>query len=576
MSSRRSVKTKASGRTRDYAGIARQYAEDVLSGRVPACKWVKAAARRQLDDLRRKWSYTFDVDKACRACRFIELMPHIKGEWARRQERIRLEPWQVFIVAAIFGWVEKRTGRRRFRTVYLEVARKNAKSTLLAAIGLYMLAMDGEAGAEVYSAATTRDQARIVYDVAAQMAKRSPEFCADRGVEIWARAIAVEDSASQFAPLSSEGDTLDGLSVHFGSIDELHAHRTREVWDVMETATGARLQSLIFAITTAGTNRAGICYEQRLYLTKILNDTLHAHDGLGYKIDGDRHTDETYFGLIYTLDDADDWTDERVWVKANPNLNVSVRLDDLQRKARKAMSMASAAPNFQTKHCNLWVNADSSWMDMRAWDRAAARIEPADFLDWEWYFGLDLASKRDVASMVMLAKKGGETRIFSRHWLPEDAIEDSDNSQYAGWAENGHLIATDGNVIDHELLMSEIYEWAGKLHPRAIAYDPGYDRLIPHTLQNKGLPMVEVRATVMNFSEPMKQCEADVLSGTLMHDGNPVLTWMVSNIVCHRDAKDNIYPRKERDDNKIDGVIAWILGRSQCLGADVSSLRYLT
>lgn len=557
-----------------YADRSNSYARRVVSGEIIACKWVRAACQRHLDDLSAS-EFKFDPAAANRVCMFAEAMPHTKGEWARRGEKIRLEDWQAFVLCCLFGW-KRADNRRRFRTLYLEVARKNAKSTLLAVIALYLLACDGESGAEVYSAATTRDQAKIVFAAAKSMAQKEAEFRERFGIQCWKDSVTVESSDSYLKALSAEANTLDGLSPHGAIVDELHAHRTREVWDVLETGTGARSQPLLAAITTAGSNRAGICYEIRGYLTRILNTTLHRHDGLGYKVDGDSATDDTFFGLIYTLDDGDDWQDETVWLKSNPNLGVSVYLDDLRRQARKASHVASAQPNYLTKRHNIWVNADAAWMDMLAWDRAAADIDSDDYQDWSWTFGLDLASKRDITSLAMLAQRGKELRLFTRHWLPEDAIEDSGNAHYTGWEANGHIRSTQGNVIDHDVIISEVEELAEKLKPTAIAYDPGFDTLIPQTLKNRAFPMVEVRPTVLNFSEPMKQLEADVISGNLRHDGNPVLTWMISNVVCHRDAKDNIYPRKQRDENKIDGVVATILARGQSMAADTSELQYLT
>lgn len=542
-----------------FVEVARRYASDVLSGEIPACKWVKAAARRHFDDLADQSVYRLDEAASDRVCTFAELMPHTKGAWARKKERIRLKPAQVFILVSIFGWLRVADGLRRYRTVYLEMARKNAKSTLCSVIALYLLALDGEEGAEVYSAATTRDQARIVFAAARRMAELEPEFRRRFGVTVWKDSVTVDSTGSALKPLSAEANTLDGLSTHGGLIDEVHAHRTRDVWDVMETSTGSRSQPLIFGITTAGSNRAGICYEIRGYLCKVLNGTLHRHGGLGYKVEGDTAVDETFFGLIYTLDDDDDWQDEAVWIKANPLLGVSVYLDDLQRQAKKASHLASAQPGFLTKRMSVWVNADSAWMDMLAWERAAASLDMADYKGWDCTFGLDLASKVDITSLAILFQRDGEYVLFTRHWLPEDAISESSISQYAGWAQNEYLTATDGNVLDHEAVQAEIEALAEEYNPSAIGYDPGYDRIIPQNLANKGLPAVEVRATVMNFSEPMKQFEAITLGGKLKHDGNPVTAWMVSNVVCHRDAKDNIYPRKERDENKIDGVIAAIL-----------------
>ena len=347
------------------ATIANRYARAVVAGKTPACKWVKLACARHLADLERAkrrdpaFPFRFDRKRAGRICRFVELLPHIKGEWAKRGETLRLEPWQTFILACAFGWLRSADGLRRFRTVYLEIPRKNAKSTLSSALSLYMLALDGEAGADCYSAATKREQAKIVFGDARLMAMRAAEFRLRYGVEVFANSIVMPATGSRLSPLDAEAKTQDGLNVHFVCNDELHAHRTRALYDVLETATGARAQPLIWNITTAGSDRSGICYELRDYLTKIL-------DGV--------FVDETVFGMIYTLDDGDDWLDPAAWAKANPNLGVSVMPDDMQRLADKARQQPSARNPFLTKRLNVWVNADQAWMDMRAW---AACADPA-------------------------------------------------------------------------------------------------------------------------------------------------------------------------------------------------------
>ena len=533
-----------------YSERAAHYAQRVIAGEIVACKLTRLACERFLKDLQRTdWQWRFDTAQAERACMFIEMLPHIKGQWARQRLKITLEDWQVFIIANIFGWTDAHTGLRRFLTVYLEVARKNAKSTLAAGIGLYMLFADGEPGAEVYSAATTGDQARIVFEVARQMVLREGELVRG-GIDAQRHGLYMPDDARKFEPLNAEGSTLDGLNPHCTIIDELHAHKRRDVYDVLDTARGARDQSLLASITTAGSDRAGICYEQRTYVVKVLEGVFE---------------DERYFGVIYTLDDTDDWTDPAVWPKANPNYGVSVLAEDFERSAREAMNKLAAQNNFLTKRLNVWVNADSAWMDMRAWDRAgnpALKIE--DFEGEECFAALDLASKVDIAAKVLLFRRGKKYYAFGSYYLPEQAVDDGRNSQYSGWARAGRLTVTDGNVIDYDRLETDLKEDAGRFQMVEVPYDPFQAMQFSQRMQAEGLPMVEMRPTVLNFSEPMKELEKLVLEGSFEHDGDPVLTWMVSNVVCHRDQKDNIYPRKEREENKIDGVVALImaLGRA--------------
>lgn len=540
-----------------YVASAHSYARDVVAGGKPACKWVRLACQRQLDDLVRQddddWPYRFDLEAAEKPCYFVELLPHIKGKWAGGL--IVLEPWQLLILCAVFGWLHKQTGLRRFRTAYLEVPRKNAKSTLTSGLGLYLGFVDGEPGAEVYSAATTRDQARIVFGDAQAMTRKSPQFRSWCGVAVNAHNINQIRSASKFEPVSAEAGSLDGLNVHGGLIDELHAHKTRLVFDVMETATGSRTQSLLWLITTAGSNRAGICYEQRGYLLKLLTGVAK---------------DETYFGVIYTTDEGDDWTAPATWAKANPNYGVSVYPEDIARLAAKAMQMPAAQNNFLTKRLNVWVNADTAWMDMLAWDRCASpSLTPEEFEGEPCYVAFDLASKIDIAARVQLFTReldgAQHYYAFGRYYLPDETVEGNANSQYEGWRIEGRLIATPGNIIDFGYIEDDLRDIAARFLVREVPYDPYQATQFSTRMSDEGLPMVEMRPTVLNFSEPMKQLEALVRDGKFHHDGDPVLTWMVSNVVCHMDNKDNIYPRKERPENKIDGVVALIMAIGRAL-----------
>lgn len=553
---------------KDHAAIGLKYAKDVVVGNVVAGKWIKLACKRHLDDLKhgKKRGLVWNPAKANEICNYIEALPHIKGEWARRKELLVLEPWQSWVVGTAFGWYGP-DGTRRFRTTYVEVARKNAKSTVAAGVGLYMFTKDGEAGAEVYSAATTRDQAKIVFGVGRSMTRSTPDLQDIYGIEVNKHSLFIEETDSKFEALSAEGSSLDGLNIHCAVVDELHAHKTRAVFDVLETATGSRLQPMLFLITTAGFDRSGICYEQRTYVTKILDGVIE---------------DDTYFGAIYTLDDEDDWTDPVVWPKANPNYGVSVYETDMQRLARKAQEMASATNNFLTKRLNRWVNADVAWMDMRAWDRQANKdLALEQFAGEKCYIALDLSTKVDLAAMnFVFPRPDGQYITFTKFYLPEDTIEESHNSQYTGWERSGYIKTTPGNTIDYDIIEDDLREAQSLFDIQEIPYDPFQATQLSGHMVAEGLPMVEVRPTVLNFSEPMKEVEAMTLDGRLTHDGNPVMTWMISNVVAKLDNKDNIYPRKERPENKIDGPVALImnLGRAQVnanAGASVYNSRDL-
>ncbi|MCF8162402.1 MAG: terminase large subunit [Polynucleobacter sp.] len=559
-----------------YAATAKQYAQSVVTGAIPACHWVQLACQRQLNDLARfkgrDSPYRFNPKLSDRngrgfrpadnLCAFIERLPHVKGPLAG--EPISLEPWQVFILTTVFGWVTP-DGKRRFRRSYIEVRRGNAKSTLSSAVALYMLAADHEGGAEVYSLATTRDQARIVFGDAQTMARRSPGFRTRFSVNVGAHNMHVLASGSKFEALSAEGSTLDGLNIHFGCVDELHAHKTRTVYDVVETGTGKRDNSLLWVITTAGSNRAGICYEVRTFVSKLLDGVFE---------------DDTQFGIIYGLDDGDDWTSENALIKANPNWGISVRPEILGPLQAKAMQLPSAVNNFKTKHLNEWVNADTAWMDMRAWDACAdTSLDIDNFIGQPCWIGLDLASKTDIAALILVfahPEIADAYVTFGKYYLPEDTVHGAGNSQYSGWMRTGRLTVTPGNVIDFSWIEADLLDMASRFAIQAVAFDPFQATQLSTRMLAEGLPMIEVRPTVLNFSEPMKILEALVLQKKLAHDSDPVLTWMASNVVAHLDVKDNIYPRKERPENKIDGIVALIMalsraikpGDSVVLGAD--------
>lgn len=540
----------------DYVAIAKEYMSGVLDGSVPACSFVKQAVQRQLNDLRR-WGpeggdYYFDEKEASRPCWFIENLTHTKGELAGRA--IHLEPWQCFLLTTLFGWKAK-AGNRRFRSAYVEVSRGNGKSTLLSGIGLFCLCADHEPGAEVYSFATTREQAKIVFGDAQTMARGNRALQEAYGLEVTAHALYVPATNSTFQAKSAEGSTLDGLNTHLAIIDELHAHKKRDVFDVVETSLGKRRNSLMVSITTAGVDRTGICYEQRTLVTKILSGSLQ---------------DESYFGIIYTLDPDDDWKSDEALAKANPNWGVSVRPEVIRALQAKAIATPSAENNFKTKHLDVWCNADVGWMDMKAWDACADEsLDESDFDGEPCWLGLDLASTSDMTAKVKIFQRkidgSSHYYLFGDYWLPRTAIERGVNSQYQGWEYLGYLHVCEGPVTDFAEIRDSILEDCGRYSVQSVAYDPFQAVQLSKELSDDGVPMVLCKQTVANLSDPMKQFQALVLDHRLHFNGDPVLTWMVSNVVCHVDVKENIYPRKDAPENKIDGVVAGIMALSRAL-----------
>lgn len=540
---------------RKYCAIARDYGERVLNGELPACEFVKLAVRRQNRDLERysgvKSAYYFDEKEASLVCRFIELLPHTKGQLAG--QKIRLEPWQVWILTTIFGWRRRADGGRRFRRVYIEVPRGNGKSCLSSGVALYCLLADHEPGGEVYSFATTRDQAGIVFGDAKRMAQQTPSLCKHFGLEILAHSLYVESTNSTFQAKSAEGSTLDGLNTHLAIIDELHAHKTRAVYDVVETSLGKRVNSLMWVITTAGFDTSGICYEVRTMVRNVLNRSV---------------VDESQFGIIYGLDEGDDWKSLAALEKANPNWGVSVMPEVVTSLQKKAIAIPSAAGNFMTKHLDVWCSAASGWMNMPAWNKCAREeLRREDFEGEPCYIGLDLGSKFDMTAKVLMfprEDRDGRTYFvtFADFYLPSRAIETSPNSQYRGWVEQGLIRVTDGAMTDFNVVEEDIREDLSRYSVQSIAYDPWQATQLISSLEDSGAPLVECRMTVQQISEPMKTLEALVLDGRIQHDGNPCLTWMMGNVVAKVDAKDNIFPRKERYEQKIDGPVAMIIALS--------------
>jgi phage terminase large subunit-like protein len=536
----------------DYIAIATKYAKQVVAGKIVAGMFTRQACQRQLDDLQRakkKWPYRFDSKAAARPCRFLEKLPHVKGKWAKDRKRLKLEPWQCFWITTSFGWLRKSDSTRRYRTLYMEVARKNAKSTIASGLALYMLALDGEAGAECYSAATKKDQARIVFDAARKMALACPRYLKKYNVQVLAHALTQESTGSKFVAIDAEARTQDGLNPHCTIYDELHAARDRALFDVMDSATGSREQPLMIIITTAGSDQAGVCYEQRNYTVKILSGVF---------------ADETFFGIIYTIDDSDDWADEKCWPKANPNLGVSVSIEDMRGRARKARQSPASLNAFKTKKLDVWVSADSAWMDMGEWNAAGdPSLVEDDFALDECVAGLDLASKIDIAARVNIYRRTIKEKAhyfaFGKFYLPESVIEGGGNDHYTGWHDQGFLTSTPGNVIDFDEIEDDIIILPSVINLREVAYDPHQATQMISHLVAEAIVCVEMRPTVLNFSEPMKEIQALVKVGRFHHTGDPVLAWMVSNVVCHTDKKDNIYPNKARAENKIDGVVAMIM-----------------
>ena len=559
---------------RDYAAIATQYARDVVAGRIVACKWVRLACQRHLDDLQRSldgWRYAWNPQlvtaegkeyrPADRACMFIELLPHIKGDWAARHERIRLGPWQVFVIASIFGWVDGETKKRRFRVADLFVPRKNAKSTLASGIGLYLLTADGEFGAEVYSGATSEDQAGEVFNPAKLMARRTPELCARFGVVVRESNISVPDTNSKFEPVI--GQPGDGASPSCAIVDEYHEHPTEALYDTMRTGMGARSQPLMLVITTAGDDIAGPCYAHQEELQQILEGALE---------------DEQRFGVIYTIDadehgKLEDWTTENALVKANPNFGVSIDAEFLLVQQRDAIRDTRKQATFQTKHLNLWVQSSSPWLNLHEWRNLAdPSLRPEDFAGERAWPALDLANVTDIASECKVFRRELDGVVhyyaFWRHYLPEQVIADPDNKHYQGWKRDGWLIETAGSMIDQAQIRDALIADSAQFVLDEIAIDAWGSPGIAADLANEGFTVVRIPQQVQHLSAPMKFIDGLVKSKRLHHCGDPVATWGVSNVQVKPDRNENWFPRRGARKKKIDPAAALIMAMSRAMLGD--------
>lgn len=542
-----------------HVDAANRYVRDVLAGKIPACKWVRLACERHRRDLeaskRKDFAYRFDPATAEKWCKFLEQLPHTKGKWAAKREKLKLEPWQCFKTACLMGWLRKKDGLRRFRKALLLEPRKNAKSTWAAGIGLGMLSIDREHGAEIYSGATTEKQAWEVFRPAKLMAQNTPQFQSAFGVSVNASNLHILSNGSRFEPLI--GNPGDGASPSCAIIDEYHEHETDTQVDTMETGMGAREQPLLLIITTAGDNLAGPCFALMQDAQKVL--------------EGIWQNDEL-FALVYTVDPDDDWTSEIALRKANPNYDVSVSAEFLAQRQKDAIQNPRKAGVFKTKHLNLWVQARNAYFNVQRWlEVADASLKLEDFAGQPATVSIDLASKVDIAAVEVVIKladcrecpaaerlteQGRDYVRFGRYYLPEATINLPENEHYRTWRDAGLIIETEGDMIDFAAIEDDILGLPVEVSE--LAYDPWNATYLITRLQAEGVQCVEVRATVQNFSEPMKTMEGLIRSRKIAHDGDPVFLWMLSNTVAKEDAKDNVFPRKDRPENKIDGVIAHI------------------
>ncbi|OGA13761.1 MAG: terminase [Betaproteobacteria bacterium RIFCSPLOWO2_02_FULL_63_19] len=532
--------------------IAR-YALDVTRGHIPACKWVKLACERHLADRKREakpgYSYRFDAKAAAAFLARLERFPHVKGQWAKRKELIVLQPWQLFVLGVPFGWLRKRDGLRRFREIYIEVPRKNSKSTMAALVGLDMLMDQGEHGAEVYTGATTEKQAHEVFGPARLMLERSPEIREEAGAEIWAKAIVLPADNSKFWPVI--GSPGDGASPSCSIVDEFHEHATADLVDTMVSGMGSREQPMLLIITTAGSNLASPCRDKHLEAQKVLQGTLE---------------NDELFAIIYGVDEGDDWTKPAAIRKANPNLGISVDESFLLAQQRQAVMNATYQNRFKTKHLNVWCGASVAGISAADWKRAGdPGLKLEQFKGESAIFSLDLASKLDICAFMQLftRQQAGALHYYAlgKYYIPEDTVAETRANQgaYRKWAAEGHLIVTEGAEIDFDNIREDVKEARSRVQAKEIVFDPWRATQLAHQLAKDGAVVVEMGQTARNMAQAFDELLSALKAGRFHHDGNPVLAWMAGNVTAKSVAKGVVVPSKEKPDQKIDGIVAIVM-----------------
>ncbi len=488
------------------------------------------------------------------AVAFFSVLRHWKGEWAGQP--VVLEPWQQWIVWSLFGWKRVVDGTRRFRTAYIEVPRKNGKTLLGAGIGLYLAFVDGEAGAEVYSAATKRDQARISHADATQMVARSPQL--RKVVRTVKDNLNMPSTGSKFEPLGADADTMDGLNLHGAIADEVHAWKGRALWDVLETATGARRQPLMVAITTAGFDRQSLCRQLHDYAEKVNSGLVE---------------DDSFFGAVYGLDEGDDWADEAVWRKVNPNLGVSKKLETMRQDAARAREMPAALNSFLRLHLDVWTQAATRWIAPERWAACGFPVDEEALRGRRCYGGLDLSTVYDVSALALVfppVRDGERYEVVMRFWIPEENMVERvrrDRVPYDAWVRAGVVVATAGNVIDYDWILAEVGALREKFDIGEIAFDRWGATLISQQLMEMGGPewVVEFGQGFASMSAPTKELGKLIASAGLAHGNNPALGWMADNVVVTEDPAGNLKPDKGKSTEKIDGIVALIMALDRAL-----------
>ena len=520
--------------------IAEQYAHDVAGGKIVAGHLMVQACRRFLADLEDD-RYDFRADVVERAERFISKMTHFAGKSSGQP--FILMPWQSFVVANIVGFYFAGTDNRRFSSSYIEVARKNGKSSLAAALCLYYLIADGEDGAEVLLCANSKDQAKIGFD----MCKNYASTIDPKGkfLRAFRADIFLDATKSKLKVLAADDSKLDGFNCSFGLIDEYHAAKNSRVRDVIKSSMGMRQNPHLCTITTAGFDKTLPCYALRSVAVEIL-------EGL--------KDDEEMFIAIYTLDDNDDWTDEAVWVKANPNLDITVTTKYLRGQVQQARNNPSEEASTITKNLNRWIDTADVWIPEHYIMQASKDVDLSKFAGELCYVGVDLGSTSDLTAVAKLIVKNGIYYFKTDYYVPEMTLaERAEREMYRYWKRHGMLHVTGGNVTDYDYITADLQRVSDTVSVYVVGYDKWNAVQWAIDATEKGLPLQEYSQTIGNFNKPTKELERLILSGRVVIDNNEVTRFCFRNVMLKYDHNGNCKPDKGVAKKKIDGVIAMIM-----------------
>lgn len=480
--------------------------------------------------------------QAARALDCINKLTHTKGPFA--QQPFDLRPWQRRILKQLF--MQRKDGRRQYRTCLLMLPRKNGKTELAAALAIYFLLFDGEIGGEVYSAAADKDQAALVFNVAAQMIRNDPELEAVCEIVDSQKRIVHRASGSFYRAISAEAYSKHGFNASVVIYDELHAVPSRELWDVLATSQGARAQPLMMAITTAGYDRHSILWELYQHAKKVREQPA---------------LDPTFLPILFEAPAEADWTDERVWKQANPALGDFRSLEEMRTMCARAQEIPAQENSFRRLYLNQWTEQAARWIALAAWDACAT--EPGPLTGRRCYVGMDLSSTKDLTALVAVFPEADGFDVRAAFFVPRDTIAQRvarDRVPYDQWAREGHVMATQGNTVDYEAVRCTLQKWAAVYDVRQVAFDPwNATDLVTRLKEQDGFDCVPMRQGFASLSAPTKALEAAILSHRLRHDGQPVLRWNISNVSVETDAAGNLKPSKKVSTERIDGVAALVM-----------------